>query len=176
MTEKEVVEASALTKMIVQARERGKSFIQIAEDYEITPEKAYADYMAFMESENEVNEYEYRLLQLRRLERLIDKCYELVEVGSVDHMKLTLSVIKEISALLGLHKEKAQQIVQVIDQRQVVLVTNYVQAVSDTLKAQVLRTVTAKKAREQLETEWDRWVAEASAEPLKEIEQDKVKV
>src|SRR5690625_5646788 len=103
--------------MIVQARERGKSFIQIAEDYEITPEKAYADYMAFMESENEVNEYEYRLLQLRRLERLIDKCYELVEVGSVDHTKLTFSVIKETSALLGRPHEKAQPMVQVTAQR-----------------------------------------------------------
>lgn len=178
MAEAEVVEASALTKLIVQARERGKSFAQIAEDYDLTPEKAYADYMRFMEAQNTVNEHEYRLLQLRRLERLIDKCWELVEVGSVDHMKITLSVIKEISALLGLHKEKAQQIVQVIDQRQVTLVTNYVDAVSETLKAQVLQALppTTKKSRATIEAQWDSWVADASAEPLKTIEQDRVQV
>lgn len=176
MAEKAVVEASALTKLIIEARERGRSFARIAEDYDLTPERAYSDYMHFMESQNEVNEYEYRLLQLRRLERLIDKCWELVEAGSVDHMKITLSVIKELSALLGLHKDKAQQIVQVIDNRQVHLVTNYVDAVAETLKQQTLKTITAKKAREQVEDQWDKWVAEASAEPLKTIEQDKVKV
>lgn len=176
MTEKGVVKTSALTQMIVDRRKRGLSWARIAEDLDITPEKAYTDYMRFMESQNDVSEAEYRWLQLQRLEHLIDRCWDLVEHGSLDHIDMVLKIVKEISKLLDLYKDKAQTVVQVIDNRQVHLVTAYVDAVSDTLKQRVLQTVTAKKAREAIESSWDSWLADASAEPLKMIETDKVTI
>lgn len=176
MAEQGVVKTSALTQMIVDRRKRGLSWARIAEDLDITPEKAYTDYMKFMESQNTVSEAEYRWLQLQRLEHLIDRCWDLVEHGSLDHIDMVLKIVKEISKLLDLYKDKAQTVVQVIDNRQVHLVTSYVEAVSDTLRQQVLRAVTAKKAREAIEGNWEQWLADASAEPLKMIESDKVTV
>lgn len=162
-------------KLIVEQRQRGKSFRDIAEMYSITPDQAYRLYTEYVEASHQMNEAEYRMLQLQRLEKLIDALWPIAtdtNALSVDHVKVMLDVLKEVTKLLGLHKTKTEQILQVIDQRQITLVTSYVDIVSDTLKQQVLNTVTAKKARAEIEEKWDEWLAEASERPLEAMRSD----
>lgn len=166
-------------QLIHEERLKGKSFRAISEKFSITPEEAYRIYNEYVESSQQLNEAEYRMLQLQRLEKMIDAVWGMATsetMASIDHMKVMLDVLKEISKTLGLHKAKTEQTLQVIDQRQVHLVVNYVDMLSDTLKQNVLKTVTAKKAREQIEEKWDEWVAEASERPLEAMKKETIKV
>lgn len=171
------IQPSALVQMIIDARNRGWSWYRIAEKYDQDPDVVYAEYMKFMESNSTVNEAEYRMLQLNRLEKMLDALWDLgIKQGSLDHVKTMLPIIQEISKMLGLHKEKTITEIRVIEQRQVHLVVDYLDAVTDTLRQQIMETVTAKGAREKIDGKWDQWIADASERPLKAIESDSIGV
>lgn len=156
---------------------RGKSYAEIGEEYDVDAHDVYTAVQQYYESKDMLNETQYRLLQLERLEKLIDAVYDLgISSGSLDHIDTLLRVLQEISKLLGLYKQKAVTEIKVIDARQQTLVINYIDTVTNTLLNKVLDTVTSKKARTEIEQHWDEWIASAAAEPLKAIESDVVRV
>lgn len=169
------IKPSMLVQMYIDDRTRGKSWHWIGDRYGKDPDEVYAEYMRFMDKNKTVNESEYRMLQLTRLEKMIDALWDTaINSKSLDHIKGMLPVLQEISKLLGLHKAKTVTEIRVIEDRQIGLVTGYLDAVTDTLLSRVLETVTSAKTRDKIEAEWDSWLADAAAQPLKAIESDVV--
>lgn len=163
--------------LIAEDRARGLSWHKIGQKHEIDPDEAYRMYVAFRERDNTHNEAEYRMLQLERLEKMIDALWDLaIEQKSIDHVKALLPILQEISKLLGLNKQKAVTEIRVIEQKQVTLVMAYLDAVTETLQSKVLQTVTAKGARSAIEENWDVWVADAAERPLQQITSAKIEV
>lgn len=177
MAEMELPQPSMTVAMIMDERNRGKNFREIAEKFSITPEEAYRLYTEYIESSHALNEMEYRALQLQRLEKMIDAVWDLaINNNSLDGIDSLLSILREINKMLGLNKQKAEVAVQVIDARQQTLIINYVDVLAETLLQRVLATVTSAKAKTTIEQNWDDWIAEASARPLEIMSHDTVKV
>lgn len=169
----EEVKPTMLVQSYLNDRARGKSWQWIADRYGKDPDEVYAAYMEFAEKNKTVNESEYRMLQLVRLEKMIDALWDTaINSKSLDHIKGMLPVLQEISKLLGLHKEKTSIEVRVIEERQVGLVTNYLDAVTETMKSRVLESVSNAKTRGVIEAQWDTWLADATERPMKAIESD----
>lgn len=167
----EEIKPSALVQMYIDERDRGKTWTQIAEKFDKDPDEVYRAWNEYMSTNRVVNEAEYRMLQLSRLERMIDALWELaIKQNSLDHIKALLPVLQEISKLLGLHKDKTTVEVRVIEEKQLNLVVAYLDAVTETVKGNVMKTITAKTTRQKIEEQWDKWVANAAESPLKEIE------
>lgn len=168
---------SALVQMYIDERARGRSWQQIAEKYSKDVDEVYADYMRHMESSRAYTESEYRMLQLTRLEKMIDALWEMgINAGSLDHVSKMLPIVQEISKMLALHKPKVEAEIRIIEEKQVHLIVDYLDAVTDTIRHEVLQTVTAKRTREEIESNWDAWVAGAAQRPLEQIETATVKV
>lgn len=171
------IQPTALVQLYINERARGRSWQQIAEKYDKSPDEVYADYMAHMEKSRAYTESEYRMLQLTRLEKMIDALWELgVEGGSVEHISKMLPIVQEISKLLALHKPKVEAEIRIIEEKQLHLIVDYIDAVTDTVRTQVLETVTAKRTRQQIEEKWEEWVAEASRKPLQQLETATIEV
>lgn len=171
------IQPTALVQLYINERARGRSWQQIAEKYDKSPDEVYADYMAHMEKSRAYTESEYRMLQLTRLEKMIDALWELgVEGGSVEHVSKMLPIVQEISKLLALHKPKVEAEIRIIEEKQLHLIVDYIDAVTDTVRTQVLETVTAKRTRQQIEEKWEEWVAEASRKPLQSLETATIEV
>lgn len=71
---------------------------------------------------------EYRMLQLARLEKLINFMWRQVEMGSADHAKIMLEGIDRISKLLDLDKQKVRIKVELVSHAQAAMITAVVQA------------------------------------------------
>lgn len=168
---------SMAVSLYLDMLKRGKSYADIAERYDVDAHEVYKAVQEYYESKDMLNESQYRMLQLERLEKLIDAAYDLgISAGSLDHIDTMLRVLQEISKLLGLYKQKTVTEINVVDQRQQVLVINYLDAVTETLKIKVLNTITSKKAKDEIVRQWDEWIANAASEPLKAIESETVRV
>lgn len=176
------VKPTMMVAQYLDKRERGWSWDRIAEHFstdtrQVDPDEVFREVQDYLQRSKELTELEYRRMQLSRLEKLIDALWDLaVEHGSLEHIDTMLKVLKEISKMLGLYQQKTVTEVRVVEEKQTTLIVNYVDAVSSTLMHRVLDTVTAKGARSKIEEQWDAWVAEASSEPLKQIESAKVEV
>lgn len=168
---------SMLEYLISEDRKRGLSWHDIGKQRDVDPDEAYRIYVQYREKDAGVNEAEYRMLQLERLEKMIDALWDLaVESKSIDHIKALLPVLQEISKLLGLNKQKAITEVRVIEQRQVHLVVDYIDAVTETVKRHVLELMPNNLLRDEIENGWDSWVAQASEKPLAQIESSVIEV
>lgn len=101
--------------------------------------------------------------QLGRLELLLDKAFEMTVdgFGNFNDVASTLAVIKEISELVGLKKTHLKAEVKVINERQVPIVVNYVNAVVNDLMGHVQPLLTKAGAR-QLEAHRGEWMVEAT--------------
>jgi len=176
------VRPTMMVAQYLEKRERGWNWDRIAEHFSsptrtLDPDQVFREVQDYLQRSKELSELEYRRMQLRRLEKMIDALWDLgIEHGSIDHIDTLLKVLKEISKMLDLYKSKTETVIHVVEHRQTQLIVNYVDAVSETLLHRVLDTVTAKGARTKIEAEWDEWVASASQEPLKQIESAKVEV
>lgn len=111
--------------------------------------------------------------QLMRLEILLDKAYEqtLDRYGSAEDFAATLSIIKEISDLVGLKKTRLQAEVRVINERQVPIIVNYTQAVVTDMLNHVQPLLTESGALE-LEARRDEWFATAAQKSAKDLEKE----
>lgn len=176
------VKPTMMVAQYLEKRERGWNWDRIAEHFStptrtVDPDTVFREVQDYLQRSKELSELEYRRMQLRRLERLIDALWDLaVEHKDIEHIETMLKVLKEISKMLGLYQQKTISEVRVVEEKQTTLIVNYVDAVSETLLHRVMETVTAKGARTKIEAEWAEWVASASQEPLKQIESAKVEV
>lgn len=176
------VKPTMMVAQYLEKRERGWSWDKIAQHFStdtrtVDPDQVFREVQDYLQRSKELSELEYRRMQLRRLEKLIDALWDLaVEHKDIDHIDTMLKVLKEISKMLGLYQQKTISEVRVVEEKQTTLIINYVDAVASTLMHRVLDVVTAKGARAKIEAQWDEWVADAAAEPLKQIESAKVEV
>ncbi len=176
------VKPTMMVAQYMEKRDRGWSWDKIAEHFstdtrEVSPDEVFREVQDYLQRSKELSELEYRRMQLRRLEKMIDALWDLaIEHKDLDHLDTLLKVLKEISKMLGLYQQKTVTEIRVVEEKQTTLIVNYVDAVAATLMHRVLDTVTAKGARAKIESEWDEWVAEASTEPLRQIESAKVEV
>lgn len=164
------------TAMLAREKERGLGWQDIADKFNLDAGDVYTRVTEHW-SKNSLTDAEYRQQQLARLEKIVDALWDMaIEHKSLDHIGTMLPVLQEISKLLGLNKQKAITEIQVIDQRQQVLVINYLDAVTETIYNKVMSTITDDDERQAIAAGWDDWVASAAAEPMKMIETDKVRV
>lgn len=176
------VKPTMMVAQYLEKRERGWSWDKIAEHFStdtrtVDPDQVFREVQDYLQRSKELSELEYRRMQLRRLEKMIDALWDLaIEHKDLDHLDTLLKVLKEISKTLGLYQQKTVTEIRVVEEKQTTLIVNYVDAVAATLMHRVLDTVTAKGARSKIEEQWDEWVAEASTEPLRQIESAKVEV
>lgn len=165
------IQPTALVQLYINERARGRSWQQIAEKFDKSPDEVYADYMAHMEKSRQYTESEYRMLQLTRLEKMIDALWELgIEGGSVEHIGKMLPIVQEISKLLALHKPKVEAEIRIVEEKQLHLIVDYIDAVTDTVRSRVMDTITAKRTKQLIDDNWEKWVAEASQQPLAQLE------
>ena len=125
---------SLLDDTIFTMRSSGMSHRKIAAELstqgaKITEDEV-ADRLAVMYSKMEkVTTAEYRMLQVARLEQIINMCWNLASEGSSDHIESLIKVIERLNKMYELEKETTRIEVEVVTNAQAVMLMSIVSGI-----------------------------------------------
>ena len=163
----EVIEhgvTDAKRKIIVQQRLRGVSIARVAEVCKVTEEAVLRVEAEYYASRDSMPEHAMRAKQLDRLDALLDLLWDHVtgHAFDKDHDQISnaLAVIKEISDLAGLKKQKIVSEIRLIEQQQVPLIVTFNDRVVHDVVAR-MRPHLTKKGQAVLDAHLDEWMSEA---------------
>ena len=153
---------NALLQIIKSARVKGKDYIQIEAMYGVPAARAEAIMKAhYKDRVANLDPHEARMLQLDRLESLIDVLMSMAQMGNIKSAEVLLKNLEQINTLLGLNLEAERKAIQILTDDQAAAVYQIVSSVADGL----LEAVTAKLEKERpddlavLEDGWNEMVA-----------------
>lgn len=126
---------SLLDDTIMSMRQSGLSHRKIAAELgEGVTEDEIADRLAQMYTKMEqVTTAEYRMLQVGRLEQVINMCWNLASMGSADHIELLVKAIERLNKMYELEKESAKIQVEVVTNAQAVMLLSIITGVLNVL-------------------------------------------
>lgn len=151
--------------MAISMLVRGKSREQVAEKLSMTPAEVFRIEEAYYSAQEMLSEHAMLMKQLARLEMVIDVLFDRVTQSTFDlnpdFVKHLLSAIDSVSDLAGLKKQKIQAEVRVINERQVPIVINYVDFVTNHVLDKVRPYLTGEGVKELTDRKND-WLSEAT--------------
>lgn len=120
-----------LDDTIMSMRESGLSVRRIASELGATiTEDEVARRLGVMYAKmQEVTTTEYRMLQVARLERVINMCYAYAEDGSEGHIELLLKAVERLNKMFELETARSKIEVEVITDAQAVLLLSTIHGV-----------------------------------------------
>lgn len=160
-----------IKQIAVNLRLKGRSLAQVADRTGLSEREVHKAELEYYESQESLSEHAMLLKQLARLDHLLSLLWDRVEtqfVENPDEYRNILEVIKEISELAGLRKQRLQAEVQVIQNDQVPLIKAYVAGVMNAYEKQLLPLMT-KKGVAQLESHREEWLSEAASEGVSSL-------
>lgn len=124
-----------LDETIMTMRQSGLSHRRIAAELGgAMSEEDVIERLAMMYAKMEsVTTTEYRMLQVARLEGVINMCYALAEQGSADHIDLLLKAIERLNKMFELETERSKIEVEIITDAQAVMLLGVVTGVLEIL-------------------------------------------
>lgn len=167
-----------LRKAVVDAKNGGESWADIANRWGITMKQAYDEYIMYTRERPHLTVEEQRILQLDRLDTLLEALWSRVDGFSPDTdvraLGEILKVLREINQLSADTRSQTAQNLTIINNHQTVVIANYVEAVADTLRQRVsefIGTVTTAPATTRMiaagvDDLWDEWLVDATQAPL----------
>ena len=158
-------------RVAINMRLAGKSLAEVSDRTGLTEQEVHRAEAAYYESQETLSEHAMLIKQLTRLDRLLSLLWERVEgryVENPDEFRNILDVLKEISELAGLRKQRLQAEVRIIQQDQVPLIQAYVRGVLSAYEEHLapLLTVRGTKA---LEAKRDEWVVDATSQGVAQL-------
>lgn len=166
----ETPDENALLGIVKAARMRGKDYPEIERLYGIPAPRAEAMMKAFYANKaNSIDPMEQRMLQLDRLEGLIDVLYSMAEMGNIKSAEVLLKTLEQINTMLGLNLEQTKIEIKIVTEQQADVVYNIVQGVAAAILKTVQGTVTNQKQLAAVEEQWDVVIDESYATVVEEI-------
>lgn len=130
---------NVLLGIIKREREKGKSFVEIERMFKIPAAQAEAMYSTFMRNRQQsIDPDEYRLLQLDRLEGLIDVLQSQVALGNSKSAEILLKLLEQISELLGLNQQVQRSEIKIITEVQGTAVFDLAWAMAQAILKQII--------------------------------------
>lgn len=161
---------NALLALVKAARIRGKDYMEIERLYGIPAPRAEAMMKAFFANKAAaIDPIEQRMLQLDRLEGLIDVLMSMAEMGNIKSAEVLLKTLEQISALLGLNLEQTKIEIKIVTEQQADVIYRILQSVAAAALATVQSTVTNQKQLSAIEEQWDTVIDASYSKTVEEI-------
>lgn len=153
---KDIETQSLLDDTIISMREAGLSHRQIALELgpDISEEEVISRLSHMYGKMEEVTTAEYRMLQVGRLEQVINMCWGLAKNGSPDHIELLIKAIERLNKMFELEQERSKVEVEIVTNAQAVMFMSIVSGVLELLlsderitkviPAEEIQSITAK--------------------------------
>jgi len=148
---------NALLGIIKAARIQGKDFLQIEQMYKIPAPQAEAilkEYYAGRAAALDPNEQ--RMLQLDRLEGLIDVFQQMATMGNIKSGEVLLKALDQISLLIGLNQQATKTEIRIVTEEQSEIVFHLVRATLNGILRDYI-TPLLEKHQEVLALVEDQW-------------------
>lgn len=149
-----MAEDNALLEIIKAARINGKNFIDIERLYGIPAPKAEL-ILKNHYSNMKIDPAEYRMLQLERLESLIDVLMSMAQMGNIKSAEVLGKLMEQINVLLGLNLEQTKIEIRIVTEQQMHVIYQILTGVTRDLLTSVQKTVTNQKQLAAIEESWD---------------------
>ena len=149
-----MAEDNALLAIVKSARVLGKDYVEIERLYGISAPRAEALIKAHYANVR-IDPNEYRMLQMDRLEGLIDVLMSMAQMGNIKSAEVLLKALEQINVLLGLNLEQTKIEIRVVTEQQSNVVYEIVAEVTKNILGLVQRTVTDQKQLAAIEEVWD---------------------
>lgn len=169
-TQKSIIVGSLLT---------GKSRRSVAEKYGMSEAEIFRVEEEYYSSLDTLSEHAALMKQIHRLDKLLDRAFDMLDYVSEETgpsaINAALQVISEISALIGLKKNRIEAEVKLIQPQQVQAIISF----NDFVVGQVLSKVTpllTDEGRLELEGNKDLWITQAVEEGVDIIDAPTAKV
>lgn len=122
---------SLLDDTIMSMRQSGLSHRKIAAELGegVTEDEVAARLSGMYTKMEQVTTAEYRMLQVGRLEQVINMCWDLASAGSSDHIELLVKAIERLNKMYELEKESAKIQVEIVTNAQAVMLMSIVTGV-----------------------------------------------
>jgi len=149
-----MAEDNALLEIIKAARINGKNYTDIERMYGIAAPKAEAIMKAHYAA-LKIDPNEYRMLQMERLESLIDVLMSMAQMGNIKSAEVLIKLMEQINVLLGLNLEQTKIEIKIVTEQQMSVIFSILSGVSRDLLTVVQETVTNQKQLGKIEDIWD---------------------
>lgn len=158
-------------RVAINMRLMGKSLAEVSDRTGMTEAEVHRAEAAYYESQETLSEHAMLIKQLTRLDRLLSLLWDRVEgmyVENPDEYRNILDVLKEISELAGLRKQRLQAEVRVIQRDQVPLIQAYVRGVLAAYEERLTPLLTAGGTK-ALESKREEWVVDATQQGVAQL-------
>lgn len=165
-----VSDDNALLAIIKEARRNGKDYLEIERLYGIPSSRAEAMLQSYYKDRaSKIDPVEQRMLQLDRLEGLIDILYSMALMGNVKSAETLGKLLEQISSLLGLNLEQTKIEMKIVTEQQSRVVFEITEGTTDALLRLVQELVKDQKVLGAIEERWDATASDAYSGKVEEI-------
>lgn len=165
-----MAEDNALLAIVKEARRNGKDYIEIERLFDIPAPRAEAMMKEYYSNKAaSIDPTEYRMLQLERLEGLIDVMYQMALLGNIKSAEVLLKNLEQINVLLGLNLEQTKIEIKIVTEQQSEVVYQIVSRVLGDMLGHVQSNLTDQKALAAVEDSWEEKVDQSYARHVEEI-------
>ncbi len=157
------------TMLVVDSRRRGMSYPEIQRAHGINAFAAKELMARYWESESAIDPHEYRMLQLMRMESMIGRLMDQLDLGNVKAGDTLNNTLENMNKLLGLNLEVERKEIRIVTEQQTEVVVALMHKVIRALLQMIQEIVTDQTQLGQIEDRWDELVATTYVEGVQEI-------
>lgn len=166
--EEEPLDRKELEKEIIAARLKGTPVLSLARQYEIEPLEIFELEEEYWAKVDKPSPHAMFLKQLTRLEEMIDALWDSAKLtGNPKVVEQVISAINSISEIAGLKKTRIEAEIRVIEEREIVLVQSFVEAVLANFLELLAKEV--PEIRPAVEKNYLDWLVQATKDPTRVI-------
>lgn len=169
------VDKAEIEKEIIAARLKGAPVLTLARQYEVEPLEIFELEEAYWSKVDKPSPHAMFLKQLTRLEEMIDALWDSAKLtGNPKVVEQVISAINSISDIAGLKKTRIEAEIRVIEEREVVLVQSFVEAVLANFLELLAKEV--PEVRPVVEKNYLDWLVQATKDPTQVISSETAKI
>lgn len=147
---------NALLEIVKSARLRGKDYMFIEQQYGIPAPRAEQIMKEHYQGRAaKLDPNEQRMLQLERMEGLIDVLTSMALMGNIKSAEVLIGLLKEISTLLGLNIEQQTREVTILTEQQSAAIFSLIKTVAMAHLQLVQNTIKDHAVLAAIEEKWD---------------------
>lgn len=155
-------QGDGMLRIVHAARTKGKSYMEIERLYGISAARAEQIMRTYFQSRAaQMDPNEERLLQLDRLNMLIEPLMDMAALGNIKSAEVLIKNLEAISELLGLRMEQQRQEITIINQFQTNVIVDVVGNVGKQLLSLVQTHVKDEREFAEIEDKWDEAISGA---------------
>lgn len=158
-----------LLQLLLDDRIRGKNYLEIEQKHGIPAAEAKSMVMQALTEIAGKDPIEQRGILQLRLERIVDKLWEGLEMGSFKHGEAILKSAEKIAELMDLNQQTIKHEISIISDQETQKLTEVLKKNNQALYQRVLALELAADSQETVQQEWPQWAATASTDAIEEV-------